>query len=166
MRDNELFDVVDGTDRVVGRMRRDDVHRFRLRHRAAHVLVVNRLGEVFVQRRSARKECAPGLWDTSAAGHVQSGESYAICARRELGEEIGLVAPLRQVAYLEAGPDTGWEFVAVFLCHADGPLVLCPDEIEEGRWLSPAALAQWISDRPEELTTTLRQIWARSGAWL
>lgn len=165
MSDNEFFDVVDDTDRVLGRMRRDDVHRFRLRHRAAHVLVVNRLGEIFVQRRSAHKECAPGLWDTSAAGHVHSGESYADCAQRELAEEIGLTAPLSRVGYLEAGPATGWEFVAVFLCRADGPLVLCPSEIEEGRWLGPEALTRWIIDRPEELTTTLRLIWARSGTW-
>ncbi|MGH8573881.1 MAG: NUDIX hydrolase, partial [Gammaproteobacteria bacterium] len=97
--DHELFDVVDDDDRVLGRMRRDDVHRWQLRHRAAHVLVVNSHGEVFVQRRSTLKECAPGLWDTSVAGHVQSGEGYTACAVRELAEEIGLppATPLCQV---------------------------------------------------------------------
>ncbi|MGQ0592469.1 MAG: NUDIX hydrolase [Gammaproteobacteria bacterium] len=166
--DHELFDVVDDDDRVWGRMRRDDVHRWQLRHRAAHVLVVNSHGEVFVQRRSTLKECAPGLWDTSVAGHVQSGESYAACAVRELAEEIGLppTTPLCQVGYLKAGPDTGWEFVAVFLCRSDGPLVLCPEEIAEGRWASPETLAQWMIDRPEELTTSFRLIWARSREWL
>ena len=106
--DHELFDVVDDDDRVLGRMRRDDVHRWQLRHRAAHVLVVNSRGEIFVQRRSRLKECAPGLWDTSVAGHVQSGESYAACAVRELAEEIGLppATPLCQVGYLKASADT------------------------------------------------------------
>lgn len=166
--DHELFDVVDDNDRVFGRMRRNDVHRWQLRHRAAHVLVVNSHGEVFVQRRSRLKECAPGLWDTSVAGHVQSGESYAACAVRELAEEIGLppATPLCQVGYLKAGPDTGWEFVAVFLCWSDGPLVLCPEEIADGRWTSPETLAQWMIDRPEEFTTTFRLIGARSREWL
>lgn len=166
--DHELFDVVDDNDRVLGRMRRDDVHRWQLRHRAAHVLVVNSHGEVFVQRRSTLKECAPGLWDTSVAGHVQSGESYAACAVRELAEEIGLppATPLCQVGYLKASPDTGWEFVAVFLCRSDGPLVLCPEEIADGRWTSPETLAQWMIDRPEEFTTTFRLIGARSREWL
>jgi isopentenyldiphosphate isomerase len=166
--DHELFDVVDDDDRVLGRMRRNDVHRWQLRHRAAHVLVVNSRGEVFVQRRSTLKECAPGLWDTSVAGHVQSGESYAACAVRELAEEIGLppAAPLCQVGYLKASPDTGWEFVAVFLCRSDGPLVLCPEEIADGRWTSPETLAQWMIDRPEEFTTTFRLIEARSREWL
>lgn len=166
--DHELFDVVDDDDRVLGRMRRDDVHRWRLRHRAAHVLVVNSHGEVFVQRRSTLKECAPGLWDTSVAGHVQSGESYAACAVRELAEEIGLppATPLCQVGYLKASRDTGWEFVAVFLCRSDGPLVLCPEEIVDGRWTSPETLAQWMIDRPEEFTTTFRLIGARSREWM
>jgi isopentenyl-diphosphate Delta-isomerase len=152
----------------LGRMRRDDVHRWRLRHRAAHVLVVNSHGEVFVQRRSTLKECAPGLWDTSVAGHVQSGESYAACAVRELAEEIGLppATPLCQVGYLKASRDTGWEFVAVFLCRSDGPLVLCPEEIADGRWTSPETLAQWMIDRPEEFTTTFRLIGARSREWM
>jgi isopentenyl-diphosphate Delta-isomerase len=166
--DHELFDVVDDDDRVLGRMRRNDVHRWQLRHRAAHVLVVNSRGEVFVQRRSTLKECAPGLWDTSVAGHVQSGESYAACAVRELAEEIGLppATPLCQVGYLKASPDTGWEFVAVFLCRSDGPLVLCPEEIADGRWTSPETLAQWMIARPGEFTTTFRLIGARSREWL
>ncbi|MGH8586818.1 MAG: NUDIX hydrolase [Gammaproteobacteria bacterium] len=105
---------------------------------------------------------------TSVAGHVQSGESYAACAVRELAEEIGLppATPLCQVGYLKASPDTGWEFVAVFLCRSDGPLVLCPEEIADGRWTSPETLAQWMIDRPEEFTTTFRLIGAGSREWL
>jgi len=165
--DHELFDVVDDddwNDWVLGRMWRNDVHRWQLRHRATHLLIVNSR-EVFVQRRSTLKECAPGLWDTSVAGHVQSGESYAACAVRELAEEIGLppATPLCQVGYLKASPDTGWEFVAVFLCRSDGPLVLCPEEIADGRWKSPETLAQWMIDRPEEFTMTFRLIGARPG---
>ncbi len=162
--DHELFDVVDDADRIVGRMRRDDVHRFQLRHRAAHVLVVNSRREIFVQRRSAWKECAPGLWDTSAAGHVESGESYAACAVRELGEELGLfvTAPLRRIGYLEASPATGWEFVTVFLCRSDARLTPCPDEIAEGRWMRPEQIGEWMNDRPGDFTGTFRLIFQRS----
>jgi hypothetical protein len=35
--DHELFDAVDEDDRVLGRMRRDDVCRWQLRHRAARI---------------------------------------------------------------------------------------------------------------------------------
>jgi isopentenyldiphosphate isomerase len=88
--DEEIFDVVDERDEVVGRAARSEVHRRKLRHRAVHVLVFNRRGEVFLQKRSMLKDTARGKWDSSASGHLASGEDYAAGAVRELREEIGL----------------------------------------------------------------------------
>jgi len=45
-------------------------------------------------------------------------------------------------------------------------LILCPEEIADGRWTSPGTLAQWMIGRPEEFTTTFRLIGARSREWL
>src|SRR5512140_3639348 len=86
----EIFDIVNAQDEVIGRGPRNEVHRLGLMHRAVHVLVFNARGEVFLQKRSMKKDRQPGLWDSSASGHVDSGEDYDACAVRELGEEIGL----------------------------------------------------------------------------
>src|SRR6478672_13109465 len=86
----EVFDVVDEQDQVIGRERRSEVHRLNLRHRAVHVLVFNSQGEVFLQKRSMSKDTFPGAWDSSASGHLDCGEDYDACAIRELREEIGL----------------------------------------------------------------------------
>ncbi|MGH7972763.1 MAG: NUDIX hydrolase, partial [Limisphaerales bacterium] len=86
----EIFDVVDDKDQVVGKRTRDEVHRLGLMHRAVHVLVFNAHGQVFLQKRSMKKDRQPGLWDSSTSGHLDSGETYDHCAIRELGEEIGL----------------------------------------------------------------------------
>ena len=72
----EIFDIVDERDEVVGRRPRSEVHRLGLQHRAVHVLVFNARGELFLQKRSMQKDCFPGAWDSSAAGHLDSGESY------------------------------------------------------------------------------------------
>ena len=72
---------------------RSVVHARGLRHRAAHILAFDAGGRLYLQRRAFTKECSPGRWDTSAAGHLASGEDYATAARRELAEELG-VAPL------------------------------------------------------------------------
>ena len=72
----EIFDVVNEQDQVVGQKPRSEVHRLGLLHRAAHILVFNCRGEVFLQKRSLTKDRQPGLWDSSASGHVDSGESY------------------------------------------------------------------------------------------
>ena len=86
----EIFDVVNEQDEVVGRQSRGEVHRLGLMHRAVHVLVFNAAGQIFLQKRSMKKDRQPGLWDSSASGHVDSGEDYDACAVREVREEIGL----------------------------------------------------------------------------
>ena len=90
---DELLTEVDSEDRVIGPRARGEIHRLGLRHRSVHILVFNPRGELFLQQRAASKDINPGLWDTSAAGHVDHGESYDACARRELREELGIEAP-------------------------------------------------------------------------
>ena len=106
--------------------------------------------EVFLQKRSMQKDTSPGKWDSSASGHVDSGEDYDACALRELREEIGLStvrAPAR-LFKLDARPETGQEFVWVYRLEAEGPFTLHPEEIETGGWFAPDALTRWMADRP------------------
>ena len=86
----EIFDVVNERDEVIGRAPRSEVHARGLRHRATHVLVFNPRGEVFLQKRSIMKDRQPGMWDSSASGHLNSGEGYDACAVREVREELGV----------------------------------------------------------------------------
>src|SRR5437868_1997943 len=123
---DEIFDVVNEADEVIGREKRGEVHRLGLRHRAVHVLVFNSRGEVFLQKRSMKKDTFPGVWDSSSSGHLDSGEEYDACAVRELREEIGLTldkAPKR-LFKISACLETGQEFVWVYHCKAEGPFRL------------------------------------------
>ena len=86
----EIFDVVNERDEVVGQAPRQEVHARGLWHRAVHVLVFNARGEIFLQKRSLKKDIAAGKWDSSASGHLDTGEAYDACAVREVREEIGL----------------------------------------------------------------------------
>ena len=76
----EIFDVVNERDEVVGQLSRREVHRQGLMHRAVHILMFNSAGKVFLQKRSMKKDNFPGTWDSSAAGHVDTGEDYDECA--------------------------------------------------------------------------------------
>lgn len=157
----EIFDVVNVRDEVIGQAPRREVHRAGWRHRAVHVLVFNARGEVFLQKRSLTKDTSPGLWDSSASGHVDSGEGYDACAVRELREEIGLVAtqPPERLFKIEARAETGQEFVWVYRCTHEGPFTLHPEEIEGGGWFAPAEVSRWLRDRPDEFASALRFIW-------
>lgn len=159
----EIFDVVNERDEVIGQNTRREVHRLGLKHRAVHVLVFNSRGEVFLQKRSQNKDRQPGLWDSSTSGHVDSGESYDTCAVRELHEEIGLEvrSPLRPLLKLSACPETDQEHVWVYRCEAEGPFTLHPEEIERGEWRAPEAVTRWMTERPQDFASALLLIWQR-----
>ena len=89
----EIFDLVNERDEVVGQATRSEVHAKRLMHRAVHILVFSPEGKLLLQRRSKTKDQCPDVWGTSCAGHVDSGEDYDSSARREYGEELGHASP-------------------------------------------------------------------------
>lgn len=159
----EIFDVVNERDEVVGRQTRREVHRLGLMHRAVHVLVFNAAGRIFLQKRSMKKDRQPGVWDSSASGHVDSGEDYDACALRELGEELGLQlkTPPERLFKLSASPETDQEHVWVYRCAAEGPFVLHPDEIERGDWFGRDEVTRWMAERPAEFATALLVIWKK-----
>ena len=157
----EIFDVVNERDEVIGQQTRREVHRRGLLHRAVHVLVFNARGHVFLQKRSMTKDRQPGLWDSSASGHLDAGEAYDHCAVRELREEIGLElsAPPQKLFKVPASTETDQEHLWVYRCEAEGPFVLHPEEIECGDWFAPEEVSRWMRDRPQDFASALLVIW-------
>ena len=157
----EIFDIVDERDEVVGQRTRREVHQLGLLHRAVHVLVFNARGEVFLQKRSMTKDKSPGLWDSSASGHVDAGEAYDATAARELREEIGLTEERtpERILRIKACAETDAEFVWVYRCEAGGPFVLHPGEIERGDWFAPEAVTKWVNEKPQEFASAFVLIW-------
>ncbi len=157
----EIFDVVDDRDRVIGKQTRHEVHRRGLKHRAVHVLVFNTRGEVFLQKRSFKKDTFPGAWDSSASGHLDTGETYDACAVREAREEIGLFlerTPRRQFK-IEACAQTGQEFVWVYRCESNGPFRLNLDELECGAFFKADHVNRWMAERPRDFADAFRLVW-------
>jgi isopentenyldiphosphate isomerase len=159
----EIFDVVNERDEVIDRKPRGEVHRLGLLHRAVHVLVFNARGQIFLQKRSMRKDRQPGLWDSSASGHVDSGEDYDATAVREVGEEIGLRLPKAPVRLfkIDACAETDQEFVWVYRCESEGPFDLNREEIDQGGWFSPEEVSRWMKEKPGEFASALLFIWPR-----
>jgi isopentenyl-diphosphate delta-isomerase type 1 len=161
----DIFDIVNEHDEVIGSKPRSVVHRDGLLHRAVHVLVFNSCGEVFLQKRSMRKDRHPGVWDSSASGHVDSGEDYDTTAVREVHEEIGLQlkSTPQKLFKIPACKETDQEFVWVYRCENEGPFELNADEIDSGGWFSPEKLSQWIQERPQEFAPAFLFIWEKLG---
>lgn len=156
---NEFLDIVDEYDHIIDCKLRAEAHAAGLRHRAAHILVFNDQGWLFLQKRALKKDLNAGLWDTSAAGHVDCGESYDDCARRELTEELGVKAEVIPLFKLPAHQNWGMEFIQVYRCQHNGPFILAKDEIDEGNWINPKEINKRVTENDISLTDTFKVIW-------
>lgn len=157
----EVFDIVDADDRVVGTEERSRVHARGLKHRSVHILIFDSSGRLFLQKRTATKDSAPLSWDSSAAGHLESGETYDEAVLRELDEELGVKLELvpERLLKIDARPETGWEFTRVYRLVHDGPFVLNAAEIECGEWANPTAITRRIEERPDGFASSFVFIW-------
>jgi isopentenyldiphosphate isomerase len=151
---DELLDITDEHDRVVGRARRADAYARRLRHRCVFVLASDPAGRIFVHRRTASKLVFPSMHDMFVGGVVGAGETYDGAALREAEEELGvpdLRPPTPLFKFLYESPEhTWWSFVYEVRCEA--PVAPQPEEVAWHAFLTEAELArrlaqwQWVPD--------------------
>ena len=87
---DEILDIVDDQDNVVGKGPRKDIKKRVLPHRLVKIVIINGKGEVLVHMRSSSKDTFPSHWDLGCAETLQSGESYEEAAHRGLKEEFGI----------------------------------------------------------------------------
>jgi len=155
----ERFDVVDENDQVLRSEFRDVIHVNNLRHRAAHMLLFNSSGELYLQKRSIWKDRNPSCWDSSAAGHVDAGEDYLTAARRELREELGIEAPeLTSIGRLTPSETTGWEFIEIYTGKHEGPFHPAALEVETGAFFTLEKIRAWAAVSPGDFSPVFLQV--------
>ncbi|NNF74649.1 MAG: NUDIX domain-containing protein [Flavobacteriaceae bacterium] len=89
---DEYIDLVDSSGNSLGRKAlKSEAHRNGWYHNTIHLWLYSSKGEILLSQRSAEKLIFPLLWDVSAAGHVDAGETIIDAAVRETQEELGLV---------------------------------------------------------------------------
>ena len=87
----EYIDIVTKEGHPTGRSApKSEIHSLGHYHHTIHVWLYTSDGEILLSQRSASKVICPLLWDVSAAGHIDAGESMLNAAIREVQEEIGL----------------------------------------------------------------------------
>jgi isopentenyldiphosphate isomerase len=133
---DEIVDVVDDADRVIGQATRRDVRRDNLRHRSVYVFVFNTRGDLFVHERTPNKDVYPGYRDVAIGGVLRAGEDYVTAAVRECREELGVgdIAPklLFSLRYQDTANSVNGN---VYRAIHDGPFRLDPTEIVSGAFV-------------------------------
>ena len=148
---DEILDIVDEDDRVVGTAPRGEVYARGLRHRCAFILARDARDRIFVHRRTARKLVFPSLYDMFVGGVVGAGESYDEAALREAEEELGvsgLPQPTLLFKFLFERPGgTGAWWSTVYEVRCDLPVDPQAEEVAWHAFLTEeeltARLTQW-----------------------
>ncbi len=96
----ELLEVVDENDVVIGLESRSRIHREGLLHREANILFITPDGQLIFQQRSSEKETYPNKLICAVGGHVEPGMTYEQTARKECAEETGLIVSPSDLVFL------------------------------------------------------------------
>ncbi|WP_031486987.1 NUDIX hydrolase [Streptomyces bicolor] len=131
---DEILDIVDEQDRVIGQSPRGEAYARGLRHRCVFIEARDARGRLFVHRRTPTKLVFPSRYDMFVGGVVGAGESYDDAALREAEEELG-VSGLPRPSYLfkflydDGAGQTWWSAVYEVRCE----LPVSP-QVEEVAW--------------------------------
>ncbi len=158
----ELFEIVDENDNVVGLAKRRECHgNPKLVHRTAHVVVLRPDGAMLLQRRSMAKDVQPGKWDTAVGGHLAPGEDYESGARREMREELGIPgdAKLEFLFKSQIRNAIESENVGVYSTVSEGPFKFNPAEIDQIRfWTKEELIAEIAAGAPSFTPNLVKEL--------
>ncbi|MFD7879936.1 NUDIX hydrolase [Streptomyces sp. NPDC059766] len=131
---DEILDIVDENDRVVGQSPRGEAYAQGLRHRCVFVQARDAAGRLFVHRRTPTKLVFPSFYDMFVGGVVGAGEAYDDAALREAEEELGVSGLSRpdfrfKFLYTDGSGHSWWSAVYEVRCE----LPVQP-QVEEVAW--------------------------------
>ena len=144
--EDEILDLVDEQDRVIGQATRGEVIEQRLHNfRVINVFLRNARGEIWVPLRGPNKRQFPNCLDCSCGGHVSSGEDYDLSFQREVEEELRL--DVRGMAWRVIGRLTPHQhrvsaFMVVYEIETDETPDYNPDDFVSARWMKPEDLVR------------------------
>ena len=138
---DEILDIVDRNDLVIGQKNRSEVYAAGMvNFRIVNAFLINSSGQIWLPRRSAQKRIFPMGLDMSMGGHVETGENYQSAFRRELYKELNLDLEeccWRTLGYLTPYRDQVSAFMTVYEIRTDSPPLYNRDDFIEAFWMMP-----------------------------
>ena len=158
--------LVDRNDKPMGLMPKLEAHEKGVLHRAFSVFILNRKGQLMLQRRALDKYHSPGLWTNTCCSHPRESESIIEAGLRRLKEEMGFTTPLKPMFSFiyKSKFDNGLtehEFDHVLLGYYDKPPFINAIEVSEWKWMSLEKIILEIKNKPEDFTVWFKIIFER-----
>ncbi len=137
----ELIDVVDENNQLTGQVEeRWTAYEKGLWRRTVSCWIMNKKGEVLLQKRTANKKRNPNKW-AKTGGQVDSGETVEEAIYREVKEEIGVEIPKNQIKVIAIykSDDKNKRFAYNFIFTVNYKIsdyILQPEEVQEVKYFS------------------------------
>ncbi|MFF3997593.1 NUDIX domain-containing protein [Streptomyces cyaneofuscatus] len=147
---DEILDIVDENDEVIGQAPRGEATARGLRHRCVFIEARDADGRLFVHRRTATKLVFPSHYDMFVGGVVGAGESYDEAALREAEEELGvsgLPAPEPLFRFLYTDAEHSW-WSAVYQVRCELPVAPQTEEVAWHTFLDEEELEERLGEWP------------------
>lgn len=137
--ENEILDLVDEHDQIVGQQTRAALMTQQPKNcRVINAFLVNSQSQLWIPRRTAHKALFPLHLDMSCGGYVRSGETYEEALKREVQEELNLdirATPWSVLGHLSPYVHGVSSFMTVYEIRSDQTPVWNPDDFVEAAWL-------------------------------
>lgn len=158
--DDEMLDIVDGFDTVIGTVNRKDYTTFLEQKqgyiRAAELFIMNQAGELWIPVRTADKTIVPNGFDYSAGGHVGAGEGYLETIIRETKEETNLDVAAANLEFVAKLKSESIRYIrSLYLLRSEETPHFNPHDFVSAEWLKPTELIARI-DAGHPTKTNLR----------
>lgn len=147
METDEILDLVDHDDRVIGQIRRVDSPKLATENlgyiRASDMFIRNSQGKLWIPKRPPHKTIAPNGLDYSCGGHVTAGDDYDTTITKEIEEELNFTpVPAKLHFIIKMPPAVSSYFRAVYIYDSDETPVYNPEDFVGAEWMSPEELLQ------------------------
>lgn len=170
MHDDELLDLVNKNDEIIGTIWRSEYNRLEAEDlgyiRAVEMFLINSKNELWIPKRTPHKRIAPNGLDFSVGGHVSSGDTYEETMLKETREELNIELTVDDIEFVASiGPDINRYIRKLYVYRTDDTPQYNPEDFVSASWLTSEAVLEML-DSGVPAKGSLRDTVALIADWL
>ena len=161
MNKEETLSIYDDKLNKIGIALRSEIHLKGLLHQVVHCWIIDDTCHekwIYFQQRSYDKKDFAGLYDISAAGHIDISEEAETAVKRETQEEIGIVINSKKLKFIGTIREEmkvlnffNNEICHVYLYYIENPKFHLGHEVEKMIKVSLKEFKKWILEGAESI---------------
>jgi 8-oxo-dGTP pyrophosphatase MutT (NUDIX family) len=135
----------------------------RLPHRASYIVLEDKSGRFYVEKRTLTKDYCPGMLDACIGGVVtaEDGDDIAGSAGRELREELGVRTDLVWLGWLRIDVQESFVYGGLFYGRYDGAVTMQPEEVSDVIMLTEDEMLARAAEATPDSVIAFREILRR-----